>query len=794
MDDVSCHVAARFLTLATSLGLKQHVHIPTHASGHTLDLILTQESQPLHLSVRGSDRSVLSDHFSVLFSLDLPKPPRVKLTKTVRKWSSIDATAFNAAIDQRTAQPSASSLDDLAVSYFNDLQVLLDAHAPTTTITITQRDTSWYNAEIRHTQTACRRMERPWRRTGLTIDHERYKHQRNLLHQQREMAKRDYIQRKLGDATSSKDTFSILNQLLHRRPPSCLPDHDDKCQLANDFACYFSEKIDNIRLSIEDEVQQGPALPTPTYTGARMNEFTPVTTNDVERFLARSNKSCSLDPVPTWLLKKCPAIASAMRDVINQSLLEGSVPNSMKDALVTPILKKPGMDATAKSSYRPVSNLSLLSKILEKAVSSQIVAHCDVNALNCSVQSAYKKQHSTETALLKVHNDLLQAVDRSGGAILVLLDLSAAFDTIDHALLLSTLKDRFGIDETALQWFQSYLSDRHQYVVINGARSEPFRLKYGVPQGSVLGPQLFAMYTSPLAAVIQDLGIDLHTYADDTQLYLRFDPRLPSSIDHLREAITRCTSFIKIWMQRHFLKLNSDKTELIVITPPHLAAPALNGISICDAWVSAKDAVRDLGVMVDSRLKLSDQVKATCRVAYYQLYLIGRVRRYINQKAAKTLIHCCVTSRLDYCNSLLIGAAQYLLDQLQRVQNRAARLILGAGRFDHVTPLLRELHWLPVARRIQFKCLVLTFKCLSSAAPTYLIDLLTPYQPPRNLRSREQRLLQQPVHIMATYGGRSFACVGPSLWNSLPEHLRTCESLRTFKQQLKTHLFILAFN
>lgn len=319
-------------------------------------------------------------------------------------------------------------------------------------------------------------------------------------------------------------------------------------------------------------------------------------------------------------------------------------------------------------------------------------------------------------------------------------------------------------------------------------------MQYGVPQGSVLGPQLFTMYTAPLAKEIQQLGMGLHLYADDTQLYMKFDPRVLSSIDDARASITQCTIVIKRWMQQHFLKLNSDKTEVVVITSPHLRCSTLGAFDISGASIAPKDTVRDLGVAVDSRLSLQDHIRATCKRTYHQMYLIGKIRRYIDEEATKTLVHCCVTARLDYCNSLLIGMPQRLLNQLQKVQNRAARLIKGTHRHEHITPVLRQLHWLPIQQRIEFKCLVLVFKCLEGSAPAYLSELLLPYEPTRDLRSRSRCLLQQPTYNLVAYGKRCFSYAAPMLWNPLPETLKNCDNVDAFKRLLKTLLFNRAFN
>ena len=242
--------------------------------------------------------------------------------------------------------------------------------------------------------------------------------------------------------------------------------------------------------------------------------------------------------------------------MMNQSLSTGTVPPCLKHAIIRPLLKKKHLDHENLKNYRPVSNLPFMSKLLEKIVAERLLQHMETNDLNEKMQSAYKKLHSTETALIRVQNDILTSLDNKCGVILVLLDLSAAFDTIDHETLFHQLQHRLGITGTALQWFVSYLSGRTQSVSVENASSKPSPLQFGVPQGSVLGPLLYTIYTLPLGDILRRSNISYHLYADDTQLYLSFNFHEPSSQTACLEQIQQGVTDVKEWMLKNKLKLN----------------------------------------------------------------------------------------------------------------------------------------------------------------------------------------------------------------------------------------------
>ena len=248
-------------------------------------------------------------------------------------------------------------------------------------------------------------------------------------------------------------------------------------------------------------------------------QFTPPSNESIKNVLSSlSNKTCSLDPIPTHVIKdNISSVLAMVSGIVRQSFSNGIFPTSLKTSLVRPKLKKPDLKPHLLANYGPIANIPFLSKVLEKSAAIQVHNYLNDNDLFPALQSAYRKYHSTETALLRVTDDILKTLDSNGEVILVLLDLSAAFDTLDHQILLARLRKYFNFTETALKWFSSYLLGRSQRVSIADATSPPRCLEYGVPQGSILGPLLFSLYMAPLQNVIRSHGLDSMFYADDTK-------------------------------------------------------------------------------------------------------------------------------------------------------------------------------------------------------------------------------------------------------------------------------------
>ena len=355
---------------------------------------------------------------------------------------------------------------------------------------------------------------------------------------------------------------------------------------------------------------------------------------------------------------------------MNASLDQGIFPSLFKKSLVHPLIKKDNLDADVFANYRPISNLSFLSKTLERIVASQIEGYLTTNGPFAKMQSAYRKHHSTETALLRVVNDIHQAIDNKCEAVLVLLDLSAAFDTIHHAILLDRLRDRYGFSGTVLRWIESYLKDRPQCIVLDKILSRPRYLSCGVPQGSVLGPLLFSLYIAPLEDIISAHGLDAMMYADDTQLYIFM--RQGNRAVAL-ENLSLCLDDIMSSNLCNMLKCNPSMTEIIHFSSRFSPPEPIASIKVRHHYVQPTSVIKNLGVTLDSHLTFVPHVNNICRALSRSFHSIGRIRKYLLQADTERIVHAFVLSKLDYCNSLLYGLPSREIEKLAEHRGKINR-------------------------------------------------------------------------------------------------------------------------
>ena len=739
----------------------------------------------------------MTDHHIVTCRLSLPSKATRRRVSYYREIAKFDVESFKEDLERSDLVTANSNLqlNELVDLYDSELRTLLDKHAPLRKRTVrVQRREPWCNASVLEKRREMRAAERQWysdrtdaNRSVLDVHRSAFK---QLLEDSRTRYYSDLIEDNCRDP---KTLFQTVSRVMNRTKSNPLPDHVSASTLANEFSDFFFTKVANIRATFDDSATLDDAMQydVPFNGAAPLEQFACVSVADITKVINKSpNKSCELDPIPTSLLKQCVGtLAPVITRITNLSLEISTVPRVYKCAIVRPLLKKSGLDTVLKN-YRPVSNLSFVSKLLEDVVIKQVSHHLTHNSLYESLQSAYKPRHSTETALLRVFDDILSNLDKRNHAVFVcLLDLSAAFDTVDHRILLHRMEKTFGIRGRSLKWLTSYLSDRSMKVCVGGRYSKSVRLDVAVPQGSKFGPRLYSEYTHPLGILIRILLLLYHLYADDSQL-LR--PTALTPVDRQYEAVRHLASAvtsIQHWMKNNKLKLNPEKTEFMIIaSSKNRYKVDVASLALASGDIPGVDCVRNLGVHMDSALDMQVHITKLCQTCYMYIRWIRRIRSVLTPDATKSLVQALVISRLDYCNGVLVGLPNTSLNKLQRVMNVAARLITGIPRDGSIRDALRTLHWLPIQARIVFKLCAMVYKALHGLSPEYISELIVPCTSSRAMRSNESGQLRVN-RTRSQYGDRAFSVAASRCWNALPTHIRTASSENSFRRLLKTHLF-----
>uniref|UniRef100_A0A8D2J9Z0 Reverse transcriptase domain-containing protein n=1 Tax=Varanus komodoensis TaxID=61221 RepID=A0A8D2J9Z0_VARKO len=374
------------------------------------------------------------------------------------------------------------------------------------------RSSPWYTPELRAMKRVGRQLERRWRKSRDESDPTHLRAHYWAYAVAVKAAKKKFFSASIASSQCRPaELFRVVQGLVRPGPKEDpMPPSKARC---DDFARHFRKKIAQIRHELdttnESEVSgETPMLPS----GPKLlEEFQLLRPDDVDKVLGRVRPTtCLLDPCPSWLINNSKhGIGTWILDVVNASLREGRVPAPLKEAVIRPVLKKASLDPEMATNYRPVANIPFLGKVLERVVAEQLQALLDETDYLDPFQSGFRPGYGTESALVALYDDLCRVKDRGSASLLVLLDLSAAFDTIDHGILLDRLEG-LGVGGTALQWFRSYLNGRFQKVVLGDYVSAPWQLRHGVPQGSILSPLLFNIYMKLLGMVIRRCGLRNH--------------------------------------------------------------------------------------------------------------------------------------------------------------------------------------------------------------------------------------------------------------------------------------------
>ena len=606
----SCHTT-QLNELLSTFNLTQIIDSPTHRAGHTLDVVITQLEDTEITGTKVSNIS-LGDHFLISFIINCSILKSYFRNITYRNMKQVNYEIFSEELVD--SLESISITDDIGKTineYNTKLASLMDRHAPKITKKVKiVKSAPWFDTEYRELRKQRRKAEKRYKRTGEPCDKEAFKHLRKQTTVFALQKKREYFTSQINNAKNKpKVLFNVVHTLMDKKQDSVLPTANSDSELANKFLYYFKDKISKIRKSFPAKVASLSSAPL-SENIKLLDVFEPATEDEIRAIIISYGVSCSPeDPVHAKLLSaNTDILIPYWLEIVNLSLATGSM-DCLKSAVISPLLKELDdfIDSEIFKNYRPVSNLTFLSKLIERCVASRLDKHMKDNHLESKHQYGYKKGHSTEMLLVNVVDNLLTAFDNKFATVLLLLDLSAAFDTVDQGKLLDILNYEIGISGVAYKWFESFLIGRSQKVKINNSYSESELLDFGCIQGSVLGPRLFNIYIRSFYLFVQNLTFEVDGFADDHQLYKQFIPVFQIKV--LGAAINECLREVSTWMNTYFLRLNKSKTKILVLAPPSvMSSISIHGTFMENGVIRFVDCAKNLGIWLDYNLTFKTQV------------------------------------------------------------------------------------------------------------------------------------------------------------------------------------------
>ena len=513
--------------------------------------------------------------------------------------------------------PATRDMGEKILAYNRVLTEKVKQFAPEKTKVIKVRPTApWFDGEYQAIRKERRKAEKKFRKSRNDEDKKELIKLRDEACRVAKDKKLSCITKKL-DEGSAKTLYQVVNDLSDNNKVKVLPTAKSDEELANKFLHYFQQKIEKIRAKFPPKVHKSTRK---TKRGVTLlSNFRPTSEEELREIITKHGiKTSPEDPMPAEMLKKqLDTLLPFWVEIVNLSLEVGKM-DELKCGLILPLIKELNSmtDTEELKNYRPVTNLVFIGKLIERVVDIRLQEQLDNNQLNINKEYGYKKHHSTEMLLVWVTDNLLIACDNNTASVVLLLDLSAAFDTVDHEKLLSILEEEIGVTGVALQWFREFLTNRTQKVKIGGTLSEVIQLLFGVIQGSILGPRLFNIYIRSIYKHVGPTKFEIVGFADDHQLIKQFI--LALKFTALGDDIRNCLNVIAEWMTEFFLCLNQTKTKIMVVAPPAVKEKIIiSGVILEDSCIRFVESAKNLGVILDSTLSFDVQIQKLVKSCHY---------------------------------------------------------------------------------------------------------------------------------------------------------------------------------
>nr|CAI5854689.1 unnamed protein product [Callosobruchus analis] len=759
--------------------LSQVINNDTRVTNSTRSLIdIVMVSNNVKIPKSGTvNLSTISDHYLVYFCVEclplLHKPKYIQF----RDLKNLDFELLQQ-VASNQYWLGVVHLDDInaKVNYLYELiQTVLNICAPIKNIKISKPFYPWITPVIRLMMRLRNKAYFAYKKSIRDSKWIYYKQLRNLVTASVRREKKAFIEYQLHRNNNPRSWWKAIKHL----GINCSKiDNLLVCDVnPNSLNNFFVDNVPNI--PVNDDLLRYYNSNVLTSIDETFN-FTLVTDDEVLKIFNQiTTTATGLDGLNINLLSLVfPYCLRAVTHIVNYSLEKGTVPQIWKSATVIPLPKTDNPESL--NDYRPISILPVLSKILERIVYKQIVKHINRHSILPSTQSGFRSGHSTTSTLADVCDDYLAAMDVGSVTTAIMIDLSKAFDSINHQLLISKLH-HFGFSESSVIWFSDYLSNRTQCVKVDGSVSALRDVSKGVPQGSILGPVLFTLYVSDLNEVVKHCK--MHSYADDTQLYLSYNPAkvLEASLNLSSDLGNVCS-----WFNSNGLKVNPKKSVVITFKSKNSTFHSNNVKFYIDGReIEHMTSVRNLGVLFDEHLTFHNHVSRAVQSAYAKLRTIYDFRNILSKNTKIKLTNSLILSKLEYAD-LVIGPCltQQEAFRLQKVQNSCVRYVSGIPRRDRISRHIRDINWLTMQQRWIVHLLSFIQAILNNRTPAYLFNKLAFRSQYHKLNLRRVGItLNIPPH-KTNFVKKSFSYMASSLYNELPASLRSL-SVELFKIKVK---------
>ena len=662
--------------------------------------------------------------------------------------------------------------------YISLMQNICDKHAPVKTKCIHKPQLPYMNTALRKAIAKKSMLQHMKSKSRDPLIKERYRKQRNLVVSLNKKSIQKYFHDKCITNGTNKPTFwktisPFIKKNIHSNNSITLVENGHFIKNENEICNIFNKYFSNIGSS--DVHLDNPIFSECTkriqnkWKHANFS-FHQVTTNDVMKKLRdiKAKKATGSDGIPANLIKiSATKLVSSLTRMINKCIEESIFPTILKNANVNPCHKS--KDEYAKENYRPISVLPIFAKIYESIINDQLKIHFD--SIFSSLISAFRKKHSCQTILLKMVEDWKKAMDKGETTAIILIDLSKAFDSISHDLLLMKLKC-YGLSDEALKLMESYLKNRKQRVKISGTYSKWENVHCGVPQGSILGPLLFNIFINDLFYVIDKCT--LYNYADDNTISYSH-----TNVDDLNITLFTDAEKVIEWFNGNYMGINQGKFKCMSMgRQADKVVFRINGTDILPS-----ESVKILGITIDQKLNFHEHISNICKSAARQLNVLKRLHKYLNLEARLGIYRCYLLSNFNYCPIIWHFCNIEQTKLMEKIQERALRFVYGDFISSYEVLLKKGNHQMLYLGRLKNIALEV-YKLLNGLSPDYIAEMVS--VKPNKYNLRNDKALTQPKCKTVKFGLNSFSYKGPKIWNCLPSDMRNAVSIDEFKNMLKT--------